>query len=185
MSNKAGAIPALLHSATAGAADAFTFRVQRFARRTDQRQTFVQPAGHPADHLLHRASQRGELRGGAVHAIAVRPGAVDDEQGARRELRHAPCIDLAGGQVQRSGYVPAGEGGSMAHIKQDEILLAVLSRMVHVRAVGLERQAVAEMGEGVGGQGRGELADEAGHGKAPVEDGSTVCGSRSRLQWRF
>ena len=84
----------------------FVIRVNPWVIRVEslfvarQFEALIQPAGDPADHLLHGEAEAGDPHGGLVGAVAVRAGAVDHEGDAGRE----------GGQAQFIAAPVAGEG---------------------------------------------------------------------------
>src|SRR5438477_5726510 len=85
-----------------------------------QREAFVPPALHPADHLLDRPSQAREADGGAVGAVAMRARAVHDEERVRRVLADRPLVDLSVGEAGRARQVAGGEEGGSAHVEGPE-----------------------------------------------------------------
>src|SRR5690348_5683099 len=52
-------------------------------------EALIEPPGHPADHDLHREAEAREAQRGALGAVAVRTGAIDDEECSGRIGGHA------------------------------------------------------------------------------------------------
>src|SRR5262245_28168350 len=119
-----------------------TARASRRSRISSafERKAFIPPAGHAADHLLDRVSQRREADRGLVRAIAVRAGPVHDEQLALRELRHPLPGHGPMRNVDRAGHVRLGKGLSASDVNEDEVRISSLHAFAYVPAIGLESE---------------------------------------------
>lgn len=153
---------------------------RRGARRKGQ--SFVGPAGDAADHDLYRPAETGELQRRLVRAVAMRAGAVDDEQRFFGPFGHAFRADLAMRQVQRARHVLPGIGLRRTDdMQQNEIRIARPERGGDIRAVGLDGKAPEEMFGGDGGGCGGVVGDEA-HGSLSCCDEGDVAAPRAGLQ---
>ena len=92
----------------------------------------------------------------------MRSGTVNDEQRAGRVLRHARGDDLGVGDVDGARHVSCGERLGAAHVDQDEVR-RVREPLLHVRAVGLEAEAVLEVRERARAVGSRHLGHETRH----------------------
>src|SRR5207253_5600609 len=101
----------------------------------------VDPAGDPADHLLHRPAQRRQPESRAVRAVAVRACAVDDEERLGRVLLERARGNARMRQVDCAADVTAAEELGAADVEEDES--AGLERGMDVPAVGLELEQAA------------------------------------------
>ncbi len=118
------------------------------ARRHSQ--ALVDPPGHAARHGLHRKSEFGDAQRATIGAVAVRAGAVGDENGPRRPGGEPLGGDVAVRQADRARHVPCRIGGTATHIEHDEAWrLPARGGVTHgsedIGAIGLEREAAGDV----------------------------------------
>jgi hypothetical protein len=101
-------------------------------------EAFIGPAGHAADQQLGLEAETGEAEGSIVGAVAVRAGAIDDEQRIACPCRHTVRRHLAVRQVDRSWNMGFCEELRRAHIEENEIDFAGRKGGMHVGAIGFE-----------------------------------------------
>src|SRR6185312_6418554 len=104
----------------------------------NQREAFIEPAGDAADHHLDRPAERTQPYGRARGAVAMRAGAVDDEERLRRPRVHSRGRDLAVRQAERPADVTLAEVLGAAHIEQNESGWVGGKSLVDVPAIGLQ-----------------------------------------------
>lgn len=126
-----------------------------FSFTGNKRIALIFPAGESAEHHFHRPPKLSQLQRGNVSTVAVRPGAVDHKEGLRRPGGHSLGGDLAVREMLRAWQVTSGEGFLAAdHVQQDKVDLAGTLGAVHIGAVGLKMQLMAEPTDSLSGSGR-------------------------------
>src|SRR5262249_1288117 len=123
--------------------DKFMVALASSGRR--QREAFVQPARPPADHHLNRQPKTRQPNGGFVGAVAVRSGAVHNEDLAFWILRHALGCDLSVRYVDSALHMPIGKDLGSPDIGEDEVEIGRLEALVHVPTVRLKSEHVLEV----------------------------------------
>ena len=89
-------------------------------------EALVSPARHATDHLFHRATQRRNPQGAPIRSIAVRTGAIDDEERIVR-IRIEPHLRQLGiRQAHRARDVPLFVAFRRPHVDEDDIARFVL-----------------------------------------------------------
>jgi hypothetical protein len=111
-------------------------------------EALVVPALNSPNHFLDGATERSQTHCGLVGAIAVRAGAVDDEQGVVRILSEVALVDLSMWKVGGSWNVTGGEQLRTAHVEHDKAGVWLRHRLVYVPAVSFEAEESLEMGKG-------------------------------------
>ena len=130
-------------------------------------EAFVEPAGHPADHDLHRPPEPREPHGCTMRAVAMRAGAVNDEHRVARIAAQYRLDELAMRDVHGRRRVTVRVEIGTAHIDQREVLPAVADGVVHVPAVGLEAECALEVRQRGGAVGGCDLGDGRRHESSP------------------
>lgn len=128
-----------------------------------QSEALVGPPSDAAEHELHRTSEACEPQGGLVGPVAVRAGAVDDEQRQHRLCGHTALGDLAMGQVDRARHVASGEERGAAHVEEDEVRRAGRDRFIRGPTVSLKGEFCRETGDRVSAGRGGRLGHGARH----------------------
>ena len=118
----------------------------------DQVEAFIEPSDLAADHLLDGATQPGEPRAGLVCGVAMRPGAIHDEEGVEGVAGHALFGDCRMVQKLGTWHVCRVETClTTEHVEQHEVRIAARHRFMDVPAVGLDGEQTFEMARRVGG----------------------------------
>src|SRR5215813_1507149 len=117
--------------------------ISSFTDSVHERKAVVEPAGDAADHLLHRPAQLGEPDRRPVCAVALRTGAVDDEQRLGRISFERSRGDARVRQIDGAGQVADTKQLRATDVEQDEA--ARSQRSVNVPAVSLKREKAPEM----------------------------------------
>ena len=105
------------------------------------------PPGHAAEHDLDRQPEPRQTDRTPLRAVAVRAGAVEDEQRPGRMAGKARADELRVRDVAGTGHVGLGEELWAAHVDEHEVR-ALGERVVHVPAVGLKAQRALEVARG-------------------------------------
>ena len=128
-------------------------------------EAFIQPARYPSQHQLHRAAQLGQSEGRPISSVAVRAGAIDDEQCLRRPARHPIRADQSVRQIERARNMGLRVGFRTPDVEKNEVwgrVGGLPQGFVDIGAVGLQRQAAGEMRPRLGSGGWRSLRNNAG-----------------------
>jgi len=97
------------------------FKLNQERRHHGEGGILVGPARHATEHQLHRPAEFGQAQRAPVSPIAMRAGAVDDEQGVLRPVGQPLGRHLSVRQVQRARHMRSGVGVRPTHIQQHEV----------------------------------------------------------------
>src|SRR6185437_16871373 len=120
-----------------------------------------------ADHHLDRPAERTQPYGRARGAVAMRAGAVDDEERLRRPRVHSRGRDLAVRQAERPADVTLAEVLGAAHIEQNESGWVRGKSLVDVPAIGLQPKQPLEMRKRLAARRRRDGSDRIRHELSP------------------
>ncbi len=112
--------------------------------------------------------RRASLQRALGRAVAMRAGAIDDEERIRRIGGEALGRERAVRDVDGARHVALGEELGRADVDEDEAGRAGAQGLCDVRAIGLEGEPLGEMGDGAGRWGGWRLGHGVGgHARLP------------------